>query len=154
MLTFEYLDMDRLSKEKRSWNMSRIRSKNTKPEVFLRSLLYKMGYRFRLNGKVANRVYHKGILPGKPDIVLAKYKAVIFVHGCFWHRHKGCKRATMPKTKTDWWSDKFSKNVARDKKNICELKKLDWHVIVVWECELKELEKLQARLCRELKNQA
>ena len=94
---------DHLLKEKRSWNMSRIRSKNTSPEKTVRSLLHSMGYRFRLHGRVNKRLYKKGILPGKPDIVLAKYKTVIFVHGCFWHRHERCKKCTTPKTRTEWW---------------------------------------------------
>lgn len=81
--------MDRISKEHRSWNMSRIKGRDTKPELIVRSMLHKMGYRFRLNGKVSKKFNKKGVLPGKPDIVLAKYKTVIFVHGCFWHRHEG-----------------------------------------------------------------
>ena len=127
---------DRISKEHRSWNMSRIRSKDTKPELLLRSMLFAEGYRFRLDGKVSKRIYKKGVLPGKPDIVLAKYRTVIFVHGCFWHRHENCSKASTPKSNTEFWVAKFAKNVRRDRENIRELRKLGWKVIVVWECEL------------------
>lgn len=119
---------DHLNKERRSWNMSRIRSKNTKPEMLLRSSLHRMGYRFRVCVKD---------LPGKPDIVLPKYKTVIFVHGCFWHRHKGCKKCTMPSTNSQFWNNKFSLNVKRDKRIMIGLKALGWRVIVIWECEVK-----------------
>ena len=128
--------MDHLSKERRSWNMSRIRSKNTKPELMVRSALHRMGYRFRLNGKVSKRIYIKGILPGKPDIVLAKYRTVIFVHGCFWHRHEGCSRCTMPSTNQNYWVEKFRRNVDRDIKIKIKLKQLGWKVLIVWECEI------------------
>lgn len=134
---------DHLSKEKRSWNMSRIKSGNTKPEMIVRSLLHSMGYRFRLHGRVSKKIHPKGTLPGKPDIVLSKYKTVIFVHGCFWHRHQGCKEATTPKTRTEWWLDKFSKTVERDKKKQTELESLGWNVVTIWECETKNLESLQ-----------
>ena len=129
---------DHLSKEKRSWNMSRIKSGNTKPEMIVRSWLHSQGYRFRLHGKVNKRDCKKGVLPGKPDIVLAKYKTVIFVHGCFWHRHEGCKETTTPKTRTDWWLEKFSKTAERDKRNQKELKELGWKVITIWECEAQK----------------
>jgi DNA mismatch endonuclease, patch repair protein len=142
--------VDHLTSEQRSWNMSRIRSKNTKPELFLRSMLHNMGYRFRLNGKVSKRLHPKGILPGKPDIVLAKYRTVIFVHGCFWHRHDGCKGATTPKTRTDWWQAKFARNVERDKQNLNELHKLNWKVITIWECELKIPINIEAKITTEL----
>lgn len=115
--------------------MSRIKSKDTKPEIFVRKLLHSMGYRFRLNGSVSKKYNPKGILPGKPDIVLAGYKSVIFVHGCFWHRHKDCKDATIPKTRTDWWLEKLNKNVERDNKKQKELVMAGWKVIVIWECE-------------------
>jgi len=113
--------------------MSRIRSKNTKPEILVRSLLHSMGYRFRL---------HRKDLPGKPDIVLPKYKTAIFVHGCFWHRHVGCKGATTPKTRTEFWQKKFVGNVERDKKCQNELKELRWHILVIWECEIKNTSSL------------
>ena len=120
--------MDSLTKEKRSWNMSRVRSQDTKPEIIVRSFLHREGYRFRL---------HVKDLPGKPDIVLPKYKTVIEVRGCFWHRHPGCKVSTMPSTNKDFWQNKFRQNVERDKKNESELKNLGWKVIVIWGCETK-----------------
>lgn len=120
--------VDHLSEERRSWNMSRIRSKNTKPELIVRSLLHRMGFRFRVN---------RGDLPGKPDIVLPKYKTIIFVHGCFWHRHKGCKGATTPSTRRKFWLKKFQGNVERDKRNQRELRKAGWKVIVLWECRVQ-----------------
>lgn len=121
--------MDTLSKEKRSWNMSRIRSKDTKPEIAVRSLLHENGYRFRL---------HVNNLPGKPDIVLPKYKTVIFVHGCFWHRHSGCKFAYNPKTDVVKWKKKFRQNVDRHTKVEKELIELGWKVIIIWECEASD----------------
>ena len=137
--------VDTISEERRSWNMSRIRSKNTKPELVVRSLLHGMGFRFRL---------HVKDLPGKPDIVLPKYKTVIFVHGCFWHRHQGCKEATTPKTRTDWWLEKLNRNVARDQEAIAALSSQGIKVIVVWECEAKKsnLEELMNRLKMEIYN--
>ena len=126
--------VDHLTPEKRSWNMSKIRSGNTKPEMIVRSLLHRMGYRFRL---------HRKDLPGKPDIVLPKYNTVIFVHGCYWHRHKGCKYAYNPKSRIDFWQNKFKSNVERDKKNRIALEKLGWNVKVMWECETKEIKVLQ-----------
>ncbi|MFC1608498.1 very short patch repair endonuclease [Candidatus Latescibacterota bacterium] len=119
---------DHLSKKMRSWNMSRIQSKNSKPEVAVRSLLHRRGYRFRIC--TPN-------LPGKPDIVLKKYKTVIFVHGCFWHRHQGCKKCTTPSSNVEYWLKKFQRNVARDTKVKTELEGLGWNIIVVWECEVK-----------------
>ena len=120
--------MDTLTSEKRSWNMSRIRGANTKPELAVRSMLHRMGYRFRIANKT---------LPGRPDIILPKYRAVIFVHGCFWHRHQGCKYAYTPKSRLDFWGAKFEGNVMRDKNNLSLLKKIGWLPIVVWECEIK-----------------
>lgn len=128
---------DRLTKEHRSWNMSRIKSTHSKPEVVVRSLLHRMGYRFRL---------HKKDLPGKPDIVLPKYKTVIFVHGCFWHRHLNCKYAYTPKTRTDKWLHKFSNNNERDKIVKKQLELLGWKVLIVWECQTKGAEKLEKTL--------
>ena len=118
--------MDHLTPEKRSWNMSRIKSKDTTPERIVRSFLHRNGFRFRL---------HVKDLPGKPDIVLPKYKTVIEVRGCFWHRHPGCKSATNPSSNVDFWQKKFAANVSRDERTEQELKKLGWNVIVVWECE-------------------
>jgi DNA mismatch endonuclease, patch repair protein len=121
--------MDMLTQERRSWNMSRIRGSNTKPELTVRSMLHRMGYRFRISDKR---------LPGKPDIVLPKFKTVIFVHGCFWHRHPGCKYTCMPKSRVEFWSRKFEKNIERDKNNISLLKKKGWLPIIVWECRIKK----------------
>lgn len=129
--------MDRLTKKRRSWNMSRIRSRDTKPELIVRSLLHRMGYRFRL---------HRKDLPGKPDIVLPKYRTVVFVHGCFWHRHKGCKYAYTPKSRIDFWQEKFHENIERDKKRQIELKRLGWKIIVIWECEIHDGQKLRGEL--------
>ena len=115
--------------EQRSRNMSAIKSKNTKPEIAVRKVLHSMGYRFRLHGKD---------LPGSPDIVLPKYKTVIFVHGCFWHRHENCKYATTPKTREEFWESKFKENVIRDKSHQKKLSAIGWKIIIVWECEIKD----------------
>ena len=112
----------------RSYNMSRIKSKNTKPEMLVRKFLFAHGFRYKLHDKK---------LPGKPDIVLPKYKTVIFVHGCFWHGHKGCKYYVVPKTRTEWWLKKIEGNKANDMKAMKALKKDGWKVITIWECELK-----------------
>ena len=114
-----------------------MRSSDTKPEMVGRSLLHGMGYRSTVNGP-KNRTP-----PGKPDIVLPKYRTVIFVHGCFWHRHKGCKDTTTPKTRTEWWEAKFAGNVERDRMNQRSLRKEGWRVIVVWECEIKNAAQLR-----------
>lgn len=119
---------DSISPEHRSWNMSRIRGKDTKIEVMVRRYLFSKGYRFRKNDKR---------YPGKPDVVLPKYHTVIFVNGCFWHHHEGCKNATIPKTRTEFWKEKLGKNVANDKKHIHFLEKAGWNVITLWECELE-----------------
>ena len=119
---------DRISPEHRSWNMSRIRGKDTGPELRLRSLLHRAGFRYRL---------HDTTLPGKPDLVLPRYRTVIFVHGCYWHRHSGCKYATTPRTRTDFWLAKFQGTVERDCRAVEELSRRGWRVITVWECELK-----------------
>lgn len=120
--------VDVMSKEQRSVLMSRIRGQDTGPERLLRSLLHRAGLRFRKN--VAG-------LPGRPDIVLARYRTVVFVHGCFWHRHSGCSFATSPATKTKFWGSKFAANVARDRRNSAALRQLGWRVITVWECRLR-----------------
>src|SRR6266478_6594118 len=130
---------DRLTRERRSWNMSRIRGRNTRPERVVRQLLFSLDYRFRLQRKD---------LPGRPDIVLPKYRTVIFVHGCFWHRHRGCTFSYSPKSNTEFWSAKFSGNVKRDKVNQQKLRALGWTVLVVWECELENAERLKAKLNR------
>ena len=124
------------SKKQRSYNMSKIKSKNTKPEIKVRKFLHGEGFRYRL---------HRKDLPGKPDIVLPKYKTVIFVHGCFWHGHENCKYFVIPKTRTDWWLNKINKNIDNDKKAQQLLKENDWKVITIWECELKK-EKLETSL--------
>lgn len=129
--------MDILSNEKRSWNMSRIRSKNTAPEIAVRSFLHKNGFRFRLHSK------H---LPGKPDIVLPKYKTVLFIHGCFWHRHKRCKYAYTPKSRVAFWKKKFQDNVDRFKKVKRKLQHKGWKVIVIWECEIGNINNLSRLL--------
>lgn len=108
--------------------MSRIKGKDTKPEMLVRKFLHAKGYRYKLHDKS---------LPGKPDIVLPKYRTVIFVHGCFWHGHKNCKYFKIPKTRTKWWTDKINRNKANDEKAIKALKKDGWKVIAVWECKLK-----------------
>jgi len=123
------VNMDTISAEHRSWNMSRIRSADTKPEMIVRSYLHGNGFRFRL---------HVKNLPGHPDIVLPKYKTVVEVRGCFWHRHPGCRSATTPSSNTDYWQAKFKRNVERDKKHADELKALGWRLIVVWECEISK----------------
>ncbi len=133
----EQLAMDRIPPEKRSWNMSRIRGKDTKPELCVRSELHSMGARFRL---------HRKDLPGKPDIVLPRYRITIFVHGCFWHRHEGCKLSTMPKTRVQFWSDKLESNVRRDKNNQDDLRALDWTPVIIWECEIKNKDLLRQHL--------
>ena len=133
--------MDTLSKAERSWNMAKIRGKDTGPERAVRSLLHRAGYRFRL---------HVKDLPGKPDIVLPKYHAVIFVHGCFWHRHRNCKMASIPKTHRKFWADKFARNVANDRKHLRQLRRLGWKVLVVWECQLRHPDNVLARLRKAL----
>jgi len=129
--------MDVFSKEKRSQIMSHVSGKNTKPELVLRSLLHKMGYRFRL---------HRKDLPGKPDITLPKYKKVIFVHGCFWHGHTDCPRSKRPTTNKKFWRKKLDKNRERDKASIDNLKELGWDVLVVWTCEVNSVFKLKSKL--------
>lgn len=116
------------SKEVRSYNMSRIKGKDTKPEMLVRKFLHANGFRYRL---------HVKDLPGKPDIVLPKYRTVIFVHGCFWHGHANCKYYVVPKTRTDWWLNKINSNISNDEKALAALKKQGWKIITLWECQLK-----------------
>ena len=123
--------------EQRSRNMSAIKSKNTKPEIAVRKLLHSMGYRFRL---------HRKDLPGSPDIVLPKYKTVIFVHGCFWHRHENCKYASTPKTRKEFWENKFKANLKRDLEIQEKIKNLDWRSVVIWECETRSFDDLRKRI--------
>tara|TARA_B100000945_G_C20141339_1_gene484047 strand:+ start:192 stop:629 length:438 start_codon:yes stop_codon:yes gene_type:complete len=118
---------DHLSPEKRSWNMARIRSKNTKPEVAVRKYLYSKGFRYRLYAKDVN---------GKPDLCNKRKKIAVFVNGCFWHQHRNCSRSTIPKSNKSYWIPKLNSNVSRFKKNINDLKSLDWKVFIIWECEI------------------
>jgi len=129
---------DNHSKEVRSYNMSKIRSKNSKPEVIVRRYLFSQGLRYRKNDKR---------YPGHPDIVLPKYKTVVFVNGCFWHMHEGCKRSVLPQSNSEYWIPKLQKNRQRDKFNISFLEQAGWKVITVWECELRN-DSLQQRLSR------
>ena len=110
--------------------MQAVKGKNTSPEVLVRQYLHRQGYRFRL---------HRKDLPGKPDIVLPKYKTVIFINGCFWHRHQGCKHATMPASNIDYWEKKFKRTQERDNSQYRQLEKLGWKVVIVWECEAKNM---------------
>lgn len=122
--------------------MSRIRGKDTGPEIRLRKLLHRAGYRFRL---------HARNLPGRPDIVLPKYRSAIFVHGCFWHRHEGCPLATVPKTRADFWAAKFEATIERDQRKTQQLEALGWRVITVWQCELEANDKhVLDRVCSQL----
>lgn len=121
--------MDVHDQKTRSYNMSRIKGKDTKPEETVRKYLFSQGFRYRKNDKR---------LPGKPDIVLPKYKTVIFVNGCFWHKHEGCKYFVWPKNNAEFWKEKIESNIARDKKQYDELQNAGWNVIIIWECELKK----------------
>jgi len=121
--------------------MSRVRGKHTRPEMLVRRLVHRMGYRYRL---------HRADLPGRPDLVFPKRKTVVFVHGCFWHRHSRCPKATTPASNRDYWLPKFRQNKARDKRKQRELERLGWRVIVVWECETRDLDSLGERLRVEL----
>jgi DNA mismatch endonuclease (patch repair protein) len=177
---------DRLSRERRSWNMSRIRGKDTTPEKAIRSLLHRMGYRFRLHTRIPitgepadcaktvgrkrthstqrislsssneERVWVRRRSPRavSVDILLPRYRTVIFVHGCFWHRHRGCVNCTTPTHRREWWLAKLNGNAARDQRHQAALRKLGWHPIVVWECETekpKSLEKVARRLAKRLR---
>lgn len=123
---------DIFDKNKRSQIMSSISGKDTKPEILMRKYLFAHGFRFRKNDVR---------LPGKPDIVLPKYKTIIFVHGCFWHGHNNCKKSKLPETRKDFWSEKIGATIERDEKNITELKKLGWTVYVIWQCEINKIMK-------------
>lgn len=133
---------DNLTSQKRSWNMSRIRSRDTKPELAVRSLLHRMGFRFSLQRKD---------LPGKPDIILPKHKTVIFVHGCFWHRHEKCRYAYKPKSRKTFWNAKFKENVRRDRQNLRALKQMGWKSVVFWECTIENQEVLKGLIGKCLK---
>lgn len=129
--------MDRLSPSRRSWNMAQIRARDTTPELAVRSALHRLGLRFRL------RSYG---LPGRPDVVLVRRRVAVFVHGCFWHRHKGCRLAYSPKSNTEFWFRKFEDNVSRDMRNRRALQRLAWRVVVVWECQSTDPIALARRL--------
>lgn len=129
--------MDIFDKSKRSWIMSRVKSSDTKPEIKIRSIVHRLGFRFRKN---------KSDLPGSPDIVLSKYHKVIFVHGCFWHGHPKCKRASRPSSNKVFWRKKLDANIARDKRNLKQLKQQGWKVLVIWECQIKDEKGLLMRL--------
>jgi len=128
---------DIYSKSKRSEIMSHIPDKDSKMEISVRKALFSAGLRYRKNVKS---------LPGKPDIVLSKYKTVIFTHGCFWHGHKRCKASKLPESRRDFWENKIKDNIERDKRNISLLERMGWEVIVIWQCELRNESKRQARL--------
>lgn len=131
--------MDTLSEHQRSERMSRVRHRDTKPEIRVRQILYGMGYRYRLQAKD---------LPGTPDIIFRGRKRVVFVHGCFWHRHDqpNCKLARLPKSRLDFWLPKFERNVGRDRANQTKLSEMGWRFLVVWECELPNRKALESKL--------
>lgn len=125
--------MDRLSPERRSWLMSKVSSKNTKPELTVRSLLHQMGYRFRI---------HTSALLGKPDIVFHKRKKIIFVHGCFWHGHDGCKYGKLPQSRIEFWQEKINRNRIRDIEVTRTLTTNGWQILIIWQCEIRDEELL------------
>lgn len=129
--------VDHLSPERRSWNMGRIRGGNTTPEKAVRSALHALGLRFRL---------HRRDLPGRPDVVLARWETVVFIHGCFWHRHSGCRLAYNPKSRVEFWQAKFAENINRDSRVDRHLRDLGWRVVTVWECETGQPAVLRNRL--------
>ena len=135
---------DKISKEHRSWNMSRIKGKDTRIEVAVRKRLFSYGFRYRKNDKK---------LPGKPDIVFPKYKTVVFIHGCFWHMHSGCKIARIPKSNVDFWTEKLNRNVEKDRINKQQLVEMGWKVITIWECEIEnDLDSATQMIANELIN--
>jgi DNA mismatch endonuclease (patch repair protein) len=136
-------EVDRLSARRRAWNMSRIRGRDSKPELTVRSVLHRLGYRFRL---------HRGDLPGHPDIVLPKYHTVVFVHGCFWHRHRGCRYAYTPKSNAAFWKRKFKANTSRDARVRQQLIRRGWRVVVIWECQVADRADARERLVHLLTN--
>lgn len=129
--------MDRISAEQRSANMRRIRSKDTSPELALRRLIHALGFRFRL---------HRKGLPGRPDLVFPGRRKVIFVHGCFWHQHPGCSEGRIPRSRLDYWTPKLGRNQVRDAANLNLLNEQGWKVLVIWECDLKDLQALTKRV--------
>lgn len=128
---------DTISREQRSKVMALVRSKDTKPEMAVRRLVHRLGFRYRLHGQK---------LPGKPDLVFKKRKKVIFVHGCFWHRHENCKQARLPKSNTEFWIEKLNQNKIRDDKSLGTLAQLGWKTLIIWECEIKDLVELEKRI--------
>ena len=130
---------DHISKAQRSANMRAVRSRNTEPEVRVRKVVRSLGYRFRL---------HRRDLPGKPDIAFTDLHKAVYVHGCFWHQHSGCRRATMPQTNRAFWRKKLKRNAVRDSKQLAAIRKRGWRALVVWECETKDEKRLVARLKR------
>lgn len=133
--------VDNLTPERRSKNMGNIRSKDTTPEMIVRKLAHRIGYRFRL---------HRKSLPGKPDLVFPSRKKVIFVHGCFWHQHKvpDCKISRIPKSRTEYWIPKLQKNVERDKEHQAALISRGWNILIIWECEIRDVGKLADKICK------
>lgn len=129
--------MDHLDSEHRSANMAKVRGRNTAPEVKVRQIAHRIGLRFRL---------HRNDLPGKPDLVLPRHRLAVFVHGCFWHRHEGCGRASMPSTRVEFWRAKFDATIARDVRQQAKLQNMGWRVLVIWECELRDSEASERRI--------
>lgn len=136
---------DTVDSAKRSEIMSRVRATDTGPEMIVRRLAHRLGYRFRL---------HRRDLPGSPDLVFPRYRSVVMVHGCFWHRHPGCKKASTPKSRVGYWENKFEGNVLRDKRNENELKELGWRILVIWECETGDRDELAKRIVEFLEDPA
>lgn len=128
--------VDKLTKAQRSALMSKIGNRNTKPEIAVRSMIHRLGYRFRL---------HRNDLPGRPDIILPRHEKIVFVHGCFWHGHR-CRLSVMPKTNVAYWAEKITRNQKRDKKNVAALRRGGWRVLEIWECEIKLTPKLEKKL--------
>jgi len=135
--------MDTVPADKRSEIMRRITSKGTKPEIQVRRLVYCLGFRYRL---------HKKELPGNPDLVFSKRKKLIFVHGCFWHQHDGCKSSHIPKTRKEYWAPKLARTIRRDKENQAKLRDLGWDILVIWECQVRDIEKLTEKIKTFLEN--
>lgn len=134
--------VDKLASQRRSWNMSRIRSRDTVPELAVRRLVHRLGFRFRL---------HNRRLPGKPDVVLPRHRTVILVHGCFWHQHEGCIDCSKPGTNKSYWAQKLARNVERDAINQSQLISDGWKIITVWECETRHLDVLEKKLVKKLR---